>query len=181
MTLVSRIHPDANLYAPPPYHAECVREGEGPGRDVRAELTQGVTCGEADFAEPLAYDAEDGDGVREDRGLRVAGLGQLVGRAPPHEPRERESQHLVRLLEGRPRHRPGAGERLAHPHLLRPLSGKEEGQPVIPRVAYHRYVIAPQVKPAPKAAKRMFVPVWITPWSTASESATGIVAELMLP
>ncbi len=99
-----------------------------------------------------------------------------------HQARERGRQLL--LEEGA---RPGLRERA-------PLDVEHGGQVLTPHVAqertrqlgsdghaHHRMSAAPQVKPAPKAARQTRAPGLTRPSWTASWSAIGIEAAVVLP
>ena len=60
------------------------------------ELAQGVPSGHPDVTKPIGDDAVHGGGVREHGGLGVLRENQLVLRAFPSQPRNPESQDVVR-------------------------------------------------------------------------------------
>ena len=64
---------------------------------------------------------------RHQRGLRVLGQRQLVGRAFPHRRRELLAERRVDLVEHRARRREGLGQGLAHADRLAALPRKHEG------------------------------------------------------
>ena len=71
---------------------------------------------------------ERGDRVGQDRRLRVGGELQLLLGPLEAEPREREAEDRVGLVEDRARRRRRLAERLAHADGLGALAGKEQGE-----------------------------------------------------
>ncbi len=160
--------------APAADGAHRIVEGEGPRDHVGAELAQRVSRGHAGLApQPLGHDRVHGDGVREDRGLGVVRGRQLVLRTLPHDPGKVDVECRIRALENLPGHRERPGQIASHAHVLGPLPREED--------PYHLSTAEAHVKPAPNAAMSTWSPRFSRPCSSASSSATGMVAELMLP
>src|SRR5690606_33732024 len=111
--------------------------------------------------------------MHEDGRLRVARGRQLRLGTLPCNVRQRATEHIVGLLEGAARLLERVRQVSPHPHVLGALAREEE--------PYHRSTADAQVNPAPNATIRMLSPGLMRPCSSASSSATGIVAELMLP
>jgi hypothetical protein len=74
-----------------------------------------------------AQEPIDREARGEDRGLRVLGQGELVGRALEAQPAERLAERLVRFRERVAADRVRAGQRLTHADLLGSLTGEDEG------------------------------------------------------
>ncbi len=160
--------------APAAHQSGRVGGRDGAGGDPGAVFAQRVTRGGADVAEVIADHRVDRDRMGEDGGLGVVGQGELVVRALPHQRRQRLLQRVVDLLQHVARGRKAVGEIARHADPLRPLTGKEEHR-------HHRTTTLPQVKPAPNATSIATIPGLSRPSSSACTSASGMLAELVLP
>ena len=100
------------------------KERDSPRRAIRRWL-----CGQARTVrteDSLAEGFQRGDARREDRRLRVCGVGQHGLRSFEAELRERETEDAVRFLEDLARAPRGVRELAAHADDLRTLSGEDE-------------------------------------------------------
>ena len=119
--------------------------------------------------------------MREERRLRVLCGGELLLRPLEAELGEREPERRIGGVEHRARRGELVGEILPHARLLRSLSREEQHDVHAAGGAQSRTTIDAHVKPAPNAAKSTVDPSPTRPASIASSSATGIVADEVLP
>src|ERR1044072_4614060 len=160
---------------PPADQFGCRRRLERARRHVGRVLAERMTGGGDGLAGFLADDREDRGAVREDRGLRVLGGGQLVFRAVEHEARERCADRGVDGVEHGARRRKAVCQILPHADFLRALTGAQ------PDRAYQRTTMLPPVKPAPIAQSITVMPGLSRRVFTASSSAIAIDAADVLP
>src|SRR6185295_7529688 len=111
------------------HQAKRLAKAEGAGRHQRRVLAEAVAGRRhrPQLGGQLAERAVDGDRGRDEGRLRVRRQVQLLLRTLPAQPGEREAESLVGLFKGLPRRGAGLGPDPAHPHLLRALAGKDEG------------------------------------------------------
>ena len=131
-------------------------------------------CGHG-VSEFRAYDRKDGRGVRQDRGLRVLGRGEVLFRALEHDPRQLDAECGVDRVEDGTRIREPFRQIFAHADFLRALPRAE------PDRAHHRTTRLPHVKPAPNAQSITIMPGFRRPVLTASSRAMAMDAAEVFP
>lgn len=105
--------------------------------------------------------------------LRIVRECELFFRSFPGNARQVAAQNLVRFIVCLLRDRKLLSELPAHADKLRTLTWEKK--------TYQRMTEEAHVNPAPNATISMLSPRLMRPVSIASSSATGTVAELMLP
>ena len=122
------------LHETPPFANEPqrVREGKGSDRDIGGVFAERVSRGERRPVEAMGKArfevAQGGNGMGEDRRLRVHRHSQLLLGPFEAEAGKRESEHGIRLVEDLPRGPGDRRERPPHADRLRALTGKQEGE-----------------------------------------------------
>ena len=105
---------------------ERLLEREGPGGDMRTELTEGVACGERHGADSILDRPQHGDRVCEQGRLCVHRGRQGVQRALRHQGREGKSEHFVGGAQDVCSRRLGLRQRGGHAHVLRSLTREDQ-------------------------------------------------------
>src|SRR5690348_4391668 len=163
-------------FAAPPDERRRVGRRERAGGHVRGVFAERVTRGRDRGAVNVgAYDRKHRRAVRQNRGLRVLGRGELILRAVEHQRAEGEPEGPIDGLERRPRLREPFGEVFCHPDFLCALPGAE------PHGGYHCTTRLAHVKPAPNAQNITFMPGCSRPQRTASSSAIATDAADVFP
>src|SRR5690606_23831566 len=152
-------------------------EGDRARGDVRGKLAQRMPRCDVHVIDGKLTRVDEHtvrrDRLREDGRLRVVRRRQHGLGAVPAELRGRGPQGVSGFLEGPAGDVARLGQVAPHTAELRALAGKQQ--------PYHRITPEAHVNPAPNATIRTLSPGLTRPCSTASSSAIGTVAELMLP